>query len=146
MGWFQWWRRRESEERDLDEELKAHLEIEARLRSECGEDPAEAASAARKAFGNLARIREETRESWGWAPAKRFCEDMRYGLRILRKSPGWTAVMAATLALGIGSTTAIFSLVYSILLHPFPFPDAERLVVFWSTSSAPAAADLGRVQ
>jgi putative ABC transport system permease protein len=146
MSWFQWWRRREIEERDLDEELKTHLEIEARRRSESGRDPLAAAYAARQALGNLVRIREETREVWGWAPFERFLDDVRFGLRMLRKSPGWTAVMAATLALGIGLTTAIFSLVYSILLHPFPYPDPERLVVFWSTSSAAAAANLGRFQ
>jgi predicted permease len=71
-------------------------------------------------------------------------DDMRYGLRMLRKSPGWTAVMGATLALGIGLTTAIFSLAYSILLHALPYPDPERLVTLWLTNSAAAAANVSR--
>ncbi len=146
MSWFQRWRQRESEERDLDEELKAHLAIEARRRAESGEAPADAAFAARRAFGTIARIREETRETWGWTSVERFFDDMRYGLRMLRKSPGWTAVMGATLALGIGLTAAIFSLVYSILLHPFPYPAPDRLVALWSTSSAAATANLARFQ
>ena len=143
MRWFRWRKQRESDEIDLDEELKSHLEIEARSRPESGQD---AEFAARRAFGNLTAIREETRETWGWAPVERFFDDLRYGLRILRKSPGWTAVMGATLALGIGLTTAIFSLVYSILLHPFPYPDPDRLVALWSTSSGAAAANLARFQ
>ncbi|HYP30022.1 MAG TPA: ABC transporter permease [Blastocatellia bacterium] len=69
-------------------------------------------------------------------------DDMRYGLRILRKSPGWTAVLCATLALGIGTTTAIFSLTYNILLRGLPYPDSERLVALWSTSAAASAAGM----
>lgn len=72
-------------------------------------------------------------------------DDIRYGLRILRKSPGWSLVMGATLALGIGLTTAIFSLSYGILQRGLPYPHPERLVVLWNTSSSAAAAGLGRL-
>lgn len=70
--------------------------------------------------------------------------DLRYGFRMLRKSPGWTAVMAATLALGIGLTTAIFSLAYSLLLRALPYSSPERLVALWTTSSAQHMASMSR--
>lgn len=121
---FQWWRKRNELERDLDEELQSHFEIE-------GGDPAE----SRRVFGNTTRLREETREAWGWMAIDEFLSDTRYGLRMLRKSPGWTIVMGATLALGIGLATAIFSVIYSVLLQPLPYPQPERLVSFWTTPS-----------
>src|SRR5215470_12071040 len=71
-------------------------------------------------------------------------DDIRYGLRLLRKSPGWTAVMSATLALGIGLTTAIFSMSYSILLHALAYPEPDRLVTLWLTNTAAAAANVSR--
>src|SRR3954465_1746928 len=122
-GW-RWWKHDE----DLDDELRAHLAMEARERIEAGDDPEEATFAARRAFGNMGRIHEETRETWGWAAPERFFDDVRHGLRMLRKAPGWTAVMAATLALGIGMTTAIFSVVYGAILQPLPYPEPGRLV------------------
>lgn len=129
------WLRRDQEERELDEELKAHLEIDGRQRAESGEDSDEAKSAALRAFGNLAQIREEARESWGWAQVERFIEDMRYGLRMLRKTPGWTAILCATLAFGIGLTTAIFSVVYGVLLLPLPYPEPQQLMALWTTTT-----------
>ncbi|HTU46899.1 MAG TPA: ABC transporter permease [Bryobacteraceae bacterium] len=69
-------------------------------------------------------------------------EDLRYGFRLLRKAPGWTIVMSATLALGVGLTTAIFSIADSILLRSLPYPDSQRLSVLWTTSSAAAAANV----
>src|SRR6266481_7954257 len=103
-----WWRRRA--ERKLEEEIRAHLALEAEERMDAGETPAQAALRARRAFGSVAGISEQTRESWGWTALGRVFDDLRYGIRMLRKTPGWTAVMAGTLALGIGLTTAIFSL------------------------------------
>ncbi len=130
---FREWRRRALEERDLDEELQAHLAIEERRLAESGE--ADPRAAARRTFGNLAKIREETREAWGWITMEQLIEDTRFGLRILRKSPVWTTVMAATLALGIGLTTAIFSVVYGVLLRPLPYPEPERLMALWTTTT-----------
>lgn len=75
---------------------------------------------------------------------KQLVDDMRYGLRMLWKSPRWTVVMCATFALGIGLTTAILSLMYSILLHALPFPEPDRLVALWTTSSAAAKANVAR--
>src|SRR5215510_12381555 len=144
MTWLRWPGSRKVEERELDEELDAHLEIEARVRTEAGDDPADAALAARRLFGNVTRIREETREAWGWSRTERFCDDVRYGLRMLLKSPGWTAVMCATLALGIGLSTAIFSLTYGLLVRALPYPESGRLVTLWLTNSAAAAANVPR--
>jgi len=136
---FRWWKRRAIEESDLDEELQAHLAIEARQLAESGQTDANLA--ARRTFGNLTKIREETRETWGWTQVEQVVDDMRFGLRLLRKSPAWTAVMAATLALGIGLTTAIFSVVYGVVLRPLPYPEPGRLMALWTTSQN---AGLGR--
>lgn len=127
--------KRDDDDRELEEELQAHLAIEARERIEAGQDPAAAHTAAKRAFGNVTKIREQTRETWDWISIERFLDDLRYGIRILKKTPAWTSAMIAILALGIGLTTAIFSVVYGVLLQSLPFPDAGRLVALWSSSS-----------
>src|ERR1700683_2029779 len=132
------WLRREQEERDLDDEIRAHLAIDALERTKHGEQPDGAQLAANRSFGNIAKIREETRESWGWAKFERLSGDFRHGLRMLRRAPAWTAVVAATLTLGIGLSTAIFGVVYGVLLKPLPYPAADRLMAIWN--SAPVAA------
>src|ERR1700693_1700665 len=106
------WFKRKREERDLDDEIRSHLAIEAEERIGAGEGPEAALAAARRAFGNVGRVREETRESWGWGETERIFDDFRHGLRMMRRAPAWTVVVAATLALGIGLSTAIFSVVY----------------------------------
>src|SRR5260370_31956097 len=73
-------------------------------------------------------------ESWGRAPVERFAEDVRFGLRMLRRTPVWTAAVSAMLALGIGLSTAIFSVVYGVLLQPLPYPNADRLVALFPTA------------
>jgi putative ABC transport system permease protein len=130
------WKRRRAE-RELEEELRAHMTLEARDRIADGEAPEAAALAARRSLGNLAHIQEETRSVWGWTAIAPFFEDMRRGLRTLRTAPGFTAVISATLILGIGLTTAIFSLVYSVLLQPLPYPEPARIVALWSTTASP---------
>ncbi|MGH9754135.1 MAG: permease prefix domain 1-containing protein, partial [Blastocatellia bacterium] len=137
------WRRRRREE-DLEEEIQSHLQMAIRDRMERGESAEEAESAARREFGNLGLIKETTRGMWKWAEARRFFDDMRYGLRMLRKTPGWTAIMCAVLALGIGLTTAIFSLTYGILLRALPYPDPERIVALYLTNTVAAAAGYPR--
>ncbi len=136
MGrWIARWRARKQEDSELAEELRAHLAIEARQRVEAGESADDAALAAKRAFGNMAMIQEDVRESWGWAGLERFADDVRLGLRMLRKTPVWTAVVVATLALGVGLSTAIFSVVYGVLLQPLPYPNADRLVAIWPTAN-----------
>jgi putative ABC transport system permease protein len=129
------WRSRKQEDDDLSEELRAHLAIETGQRIEAGDAPDEAVRAAKHAFGNTAIIQEDVREAWGWAGIERFIEDVRLGLRMLRKTPVWTAVICATLALGVGISTAIFSVVYGVLLQPLPYPNPDRLVALWPTAT-----------
>src|SRR5437867_4302895 len=99
--WFYRWLARKQEDSDLSEELRAHLAIEAGQRVETGETPEEAARAAKRVFGHVAHIEEDVREAWGWAALERFGEDVRFGLRMLRRTPVWTAVISAMLALGV---------------------------------------------
>jgi putative ABC transport system permease protein len=133
-GWMHWWRRRRIEEDDLAEELRAHVAMEAHQRVEAGQSPADAEQAARRAFGNTTQIQESARETWGWTGVERFFDDVRFGLRMLRKTPAWTAVICGMLALGIGLSTAIFSVVYGVLLQPLSYPQPDRIVALWSTA------------
>jgi predicted permease len=124
--------RRPREERELDEELRFHLAQEEQLRRERGQDP----GGARRDFGNLTLVRENTRETWGWTAIERTVRDARFALRLLRKSPAFAVTAIAVLALGIGATTAIFSVVRAVLLRPLPFPEPARLVMVWERGAA----------
>lgn len=125
--WIRQWLARKEEEEDLAEEIRSHLAIE--------QSQGQEADAARRAFGNVTRVQEDVRETWGLCGVERFSEDVRFGLRMLRKTPVWTAVVCATLALGIGFSTAIFSVVYGVLLQPLPYPQEERIVALWPTAT-----------
>ncbi len=126
-----WWWRRDTEEQDLDDEIRAHIAIEARQQSESGRKQEDAEVEARRLFGNRARIAEETRDVWRIVWLEQFWQDVQYGLRSLRRTPALTLAVIATFALGIGANTALFSVIYTVLLKPLPYQDPERLV--WIT-------------
>jgi predicted permease len=124
-----WWRRRESRENDLDRELLAHLELEAEEQQDAGLPPEEARNAARRAFGNVTFVKEEVRDVWGWTAVEQIAQDMRYALRGIRTAPAFAAVVVASLALGMGATTAVFSVLNAVVLRPLAAEEPERLVI-----------------
>ncbi len=116
---------------DLDRDIQDHIERATQDNIERGLSPAEARHAALCKFGNVSRIKEETWEVWSVVWLEQLRQDIRFGLRMLRKNPSFTIVAALTLALGIGANTYIFSMVDALLFRPIAFANPARLVALW---------------
>jgi predicted permease len=123
--------RRKAMETDLDEELRFHFEHEVEKYARTGMTADEARRRARLYFGGHEQIKEDCREARGTSLIETALRDIQYGIRVHRKNPGFFIIAVLTLALGIGASTAVFSLVNTILLKPSPYPNAGRIVVPW---------------
>src|SRR6202021_1587344 len=130
--------RRKQREAELEEELQSHLRMAADDRVRGGENETQAQQSGGTEFGNAGLVREVTRDMWGSRWLSDLLEDTRFGLRVLRKNPGFTAVAVLTLALGIGANTAIFSLIDALMLKSLPVQNPQQLVVLqWSARHKP---------
>jgi predicted permease len=121
-------------ERELDEELRFHLDLETELNVRRGMSPRAARTAALRAFGGVERVKEDYRDARGVRLIEELRRDVSYASRAARRSPGFTAVVVLTLTLGIGATTAIFTVVRGVLLRELPFAEPARLVRVWAAN------------
>ena len=130
-------------EQELDEELRSHLDMQIEENIRKGMTPNEAAHAARRSFGGGDQVKEIYRDQRGLSMVETTVQDIRFGFRLLFKSPGFTLVAALTLALGIGVNTAIFSTVNGVMLRPFPFREPKQLVAVWCTDFSRGMRQMG---
>ncbi len=124
--WPSWERRKD----DLREEIESHLRMAVEARVSRGESPDEARAAALREMGNPPLVADVTRAQWGWMWLERIAQDLRYSVRQLVRTPGYTATALITLTLAIGANTAIFSLLYAIMLRSLPVSQPDRIVQF----------------
>jgi putative ABC transport system permease protein len=139
--------RRRNIEREMDRELQFHLEMETAENVRRGMSEEEARRAARLSFGGVERTKEDYRDIARFRRIEDLWQDLRYGARMLLKTPGFTVAAALTLALGVGANTAVFSVVYATLLKPLPYPEAERIYAVEVVLRGERSASLaGRIQ
>ena len=130
------WLERRRVERDLADEMAAHLEERIEQLMDEGLSQEEARIRAQRQFGNVTSQKEKSREAWGWNGMERLTQDVRFGCRVLGKSPAFTVTAVTVLALGIGMNTAMFSAAKAVLLSALPYPEPDRLVEVWQTNKA----------
>jgi len=117
-------------DRDLEDELRFHEEMKAHALADAdGMSGDEARAAARRRIGNPLRLREQSREPWSFPTVESLAQDVRHALRLMRRDPAFTFTSLATLALGIGLNTAVFSVAYGVLWRPLPYPNPDRLII-----------------
>jgi putative ABC transport system permease protein len=126
--------RGDAADRELGDEMRTHLEHLVAGHIARGLTPGAAREAAQCEFGPLTQLAEESRDARGVAWLANGWQDIRYGARLMRRTPGFAAAAVLTIALGIGATTAMFSVVYGVVLQPLPYRDPDRLVNLWSTA------------
>jgi putative ABC transport system permease protein len=130
MKWRQSnWGQSKKRDADLARELRSDLELEEEEQREGGILGEEARYAALRAFGNTTLIREQTLAVWSWNWLESLARDLRFSLRTLRRSSGFTVIAILVMALGIGANVALFTVVRGVLLKPLPFDDPDRLVM-----------------
>ncbi len=128
-----WWERRRLG-REMAAEMAEHLAEKIEQLREDGLSDKDASGVARQQFGNATLILEDSRAAWGWNAVEQFWQDARYGVRVLRKTPAFTATAVVVLGLGIGLNTAMFSAVKAVLLSALPYPEPERMVELRQTA------------
>jgi hypothetical protein len=122
---------RESETAHLNDELQFHLDQQVAENVAAGMTPKQARAAALRAFGNPTLVRDQARSHWSWNWMEKLLRDVRYGVRTLGRAPGFAVMAILVMALGIGATTSLFTIVRAVLLKPLPFRDSGHLVMVY---------------